>query len=123
MISNTLRLLALPKEIQDSIMSRQITEGHAKALLGIEDERVRLDVWRKIVSDELTVRQAEEIAKALRAGNAPLIGRRPSVEEGDGAAGGPARAGDRGRSAARAGGAGDGAGGGARGVDHDPVSQ
>lgn len=73
-ISNTLRLLALPKEIQDSITSRQITEGHAKALLGIEDERVRLDVWRKIVSDELTVRQAEEIAKALRAGNAPLTG-------------------------------------------------
>lgn len=73
-ISNTLRLLALPKEIQDSIGSKQITEGHAKALLGIDDERVRLDVWRKIVSDTMSVRQAEEIAKALRAGNAPLTG-------------------------------------------------
>lgn len=70
-ITNSLRLLMLPKEIQDSIVSRQVSEGHARALLGIDDDRVRLDVWRKIVSDELTVRQAEEIAKALRAGSAP----------------------------------------------------
>jgi ParB family chromosome partitioning protein len=72
-VSNTLRLLSLPREVQDTLASGQIGEGHARALLGIEDERVRMDVWRKIVSDQLTVRQAEEIAKALRAGSASAV--------------------------------------------------
>jgi ParB family chromosome partitioning protein len=72
-VSNSLRLLSLPKEIQDSIIGKQITEGHARALLGIEDERARMDAWRKIVGDELSVRQAEEIAKALRAGASPTV--------------------------------------------------
>lgn len=72
-VSNALRLLSLPKEIQDSIIGKQITEGHARALLGIEDERTRMDTWRKIVGDELSVRQAEEIAKALRAGASPSV--------------------------------------------------
>ncbi len=70
-VTNTLRLLLLPKEIIDSIVSGQITEGHARALLAIEHERERLDVWRKIISDELTVRQAEEIAKSLKAASTP----------------------------------------------------
>ena len=72
-VSNTLRLLSLPREVQDTLASGQIGEGHARALLGIEDEQVRMDVWRKMVSDHLTVRQAEEIAKALRAGTAPSV--------------------------------------------------
>jgi ParB family chromosome partitioning protein len=67
-VANTLRLLALPREIQESIRSGQISEGHARALLSIDDPQLRLDVWRKIVSDELTVRQAEEIARSLRSG-------------------------------------------------------
>jgi ParB family chromosome partitioning protein len=65
-VTNTLRLLSLPKEIQESLSAGQITEGHARALLGVEDARVRLDLWRKILSDELTVRQAEQIARSLR---------------------------------------------------------
>ena len=67
-VANMLRLLGLSQEVQESIRTGQITEGHARALLAIEDPRLRLDVWRKIVSDELTVRQAEEIARSLRAG-------------------------------------------------------
>lgn len=74
-VANTLRLLGLAKEIQDSLRSGQITEGHARALLSIEAPHLRLDVWRKIVSDELTVRQAEEFAKAVRAG----VGAHPAV--------------------------------------------
>jgi ParB family chromosome partitioning protein len=82
-ITNTLRLLQLPKEIIDSIVSRQISEGHARALLGIENERERLDVWRKIVSDELTVRQAEEIAKSLKVISSPTGGRTKSAPRAD----------------------------------------
>ena len=66
-VANTLRLLSLEDDIRASLASGQISEGHARALLGIDDTRMRLDAWRRIVSDALTVRQAEEIARALKA--------------------------------------------------------
>ena len=66
-VANTLRLLTLEEDIRTSLASGQITEGHARALLGIESPQVRLDAWRRIVADALTVRQAEEIARALKA--------------------------------------------------------
>ena len=65
-VANTLRLLALEEDIRVSLASGQISEGHARALLGIEDSATRLDAWRRIVADSLTVRQAEEIARVLR---------------------------------------------------------
>jgi ParB family chromosome partitioning protein len=65
-VANTLRLLALEEDIRVSLASGQISEGHARALLGIEDGATRLDAWRRIVADSLTVRQAEEIARVLR---------------------------------------------------------
>jgi ParB family chromosome partitioning protein len=67
-VANTTRLLQLEDDIKASLASGQISEGHARALLAIDDRRVRLDTWRKIVADALTVRQAEEIAKALKGG-------------------------------------------------------
>jgi len=70
-VANTLRLLTLEDDIRTSLASGQITEGHARALLAIDDSRVRLDAWRRIVAGALTVREAEEIARALKAGNAP----------------------------------------------------
>jgi ParB family chromosome partitioning protein len=66
-VANTLRLLSLEDDIRASLASGQISEGHARALLGIDDSRMRLDSWRRIVADALTVRQAEEIARALKA--------------------------------------------------------
>ena len=70
-VANTLRLLSLEEDIRTSLASGQITEGHARALLGIDDARTRLDTWRRIVSDTMTVREAEEIATALRSVNKP----------------------------------------------------
>ena len=70
-VANTLRLLTLEDDIRASLASGQITEGHARALLGIDDSQIRLDAWRRIVADALTVRQAEEIARALKATAAP----------------------------------------------------
>jgi len=66
-VANTLRLLTLEEDIRSSLASGQITEGHARALLGIENSAMRLDAWRRIVADAMTVRQAEEIARALKA--------------------------------------------------------
>lgn len=79
-ITNSMRLLSLPAEIRETIVSGQIKESHARALLSIENERERMDVWRKILSDELTVRQAEEIAKSLKdvSGSRAPIRKRPN---------------------------------------------
>ena len=66
-VANTLRLLSLEDDIRASLASGQISEGHARALLAIDDRQTRLDAWRRIVADALTVRQAEEIARALKA--------------------------------------------------------
>jgi ParB family chromosome partitioning protein len=66
-VANTMRLLSLEEDIRASLASGQISEGHARALLGIEDRATRLDAWRAIVADAMTVRQAEQIAKALKA--------------------------------------------------------
>lgn len=70
-VANTMRLLSLEDDIRTSLASGQITEGHARALLGIDDSATRLDAWRTIVADAMTVRQAEEIARALRATPSP----------------------------------------------------
>jgi len=70
-VANTLRLLSLENDIRASLASGQISEGHARALLGIEDSGTRLDAWRRIVSDTMTVREAEEIATALRSVHRP----------------------------------------------------
>jgi ParB family chromosome partitioning protein len=66
-VANTLRLLALEDDIRASLQSGQISEGHARALLSIDNAQVRLDAWRRIVGGGLTVREAEEIARALKA--------------------------------------------------------
>lgn len=65
-VANTMRLLTLEEDIRASLASSQISEGHARALLAIEDSSLRLDAWRRIVADSLTVRQSEEIARALK---------------------------------------------------------
>ena len=70
-VANTLRLLSLEDDIRASLASGQISEGHARALLGIEDSGTRLDAWRRIVSDTLTVRETEDIASAQRSVHKP----------------------------------------------------
>jgi ParB family chromosome partitioning protein len=70
-VANMLRLLSLEDDIRASLASGQITEGHARALLGIDDSRTRLDTWRRIVAGAMTVREAEEIARALKSINKP----------------------------------------------------
>jgi len=62
-IANSLRLLSLPDEIQASLARGEITAGHARALLGIEDRAEQRRTWRRIVEGGLTVRDAEAMAK------------------------------------------------------------
>lgn len=67
-ISNTLRLLELPEEIQKALQFGQITEGHGRALLSIEDPNLRHAVFQKVVAGKLSVRETEMLAREMEVG-------------------------------------------------------
>jgi ParB family chromosome partitioning protein len=71
-VANSIRLLTLAEEIQASLARGEISAGHARALLGVEDAEERRAAWRRIVEGRLTVRDAESLAK----GGGRLRGRR-----------------------------------------------
>jgi ParB family chromosome partitioning protein len=62
-VTNTLRLLNLPEEIKVSIRKGEISEGHARAILSMDNEVDQLLLWRKITGENLSVRKAEELTK------------------------------------------------------------
>jgi ParB family chromosome partitioning protein len=64
-ISNTLRLLSLPETLKRAVLEGRITEGHARALLGLPDQRSQLAVLERVERDNLTVRQTEELVRRL----------------------------------------------------------
>lgn len=70
-ITNSLRLLSLPSSIHDEIISGSISMGHAKALVGIADQAWLLHVARRIVEEQLSVREVEKLAKEVRKAPAP----------------------------------------------------
>ena len=58
-VTNYLRLLKLPAEIQFAIRAKKITMGHAKSLLGIENPKTQLKLANQIIEQDLSVRQTE----------------------------------------------------------------
>lgn len=64
-ISNTLRLLKLPKEIMESLRKKEISAGHARALLGIKNPKKIKEVWQRILEREESVRSTEELISFL----------------------------------------------------------
>ena len=71
-ITNTLRLLKLPKKIIKSLMMNDITAGHARAILQLKIPNLMFKLWKKILSDSLSVRQAEALVKEF-VFQAPII--------------------------------------------------
>lgn len=61
-IANTLRLMDLPQEVQDMMEEGQITAGHARAILAVPIEEGRIKLAQKVVAENLTVRQTENLA-------------------------------------------------------------
>lgn len=73
-ISNTLRLLNLPPEVQLRVAAGTISAGHARALLGLEDPAEQVQLAKRIVAELLSVRAVEEIVamgSSRAARNAP----------------------------------------------------
>jgi ParB family chromosome partitioning protein len=66
-ISNTIRLLGLPKKIQDQVSKGAISAGHARALLGLPTENEQYRVCNIIISKGLSVRETEKLVERRRA--------------------------------------------------------
>ncbi len=65
-IANSIRLLSLDEPIQSKLITGEITSGHARALLSIEDKETRLILLDSILEKGLNVRQTETLAKQLQ---------------------------------------------------------
>jgi ParB family chromosome partitioning protein len=65
-ITNYLRLLKLPAEVQLAIRNRDISMGHARALVNIEDHTELMKLFRKTISENLSVRKVEDLAQLLK---------------------------------------------------------
>ncbi|HEU0166288.1 MAG TPA: ParB/RepB/Spo0J family partition protein [Chloroflexota bacterium] len=79
-VTNALRLLALPAEARAAVVEGRVSEGHARVLLSLPDERSQLRLLALIVEHQLSVRQAEEAARRLLE-PAQRIKRRPEELE------------------------------------------
>lgn len=65
-VNNALRLLKLPTEIQEAIRDKQLTAGHARAIINIENIDQQLFVFNKIIKDGLSVRAVEDLVRKLK---------------------------------------------------------
>lgn len=65
-IANSLRLLSLEDEIQKMLILGTLTSGHARAILSLDDKELRIALSKRIIEDNLNVRQAEALAKQLQ---------------------------------------------------------
>lgn len=61
-ITNTIRLLDLPREVQDLVEEGSLSAGHARAILAVPSEEGRIKLARKVVEERLSVRQTETLA-------------------------------------------------------------
>ena len=60
-VSNLIRLLELPDEVLDAVRDNEITQGHARALLGLPDAESQRAACRRIIAENLSVRQTEAL--------------------------------------------------------------
>lgn len=65
-ISNTIRLLILPDALKDALMSGATTEGHARALVALEDHHLIIDAYKEVLKRNLSVRGTEELVRRFR---------------------------------------------------------
>ncbi|MFO0555555.1 MAG: ParB/RepB/Spo0J family partition protein [Polyangiaceae bacterium] len=77
-VTNALRLLRLPSRVRSLVISRELSEGHARALLGAPDEGSLADLAEKTVRGKLPVRKVEQLVRDVRKKNAPA---KPDAEE------------------------------------------
>lgn len=69
-ITNILRLLKLPAHIQKSVQKEEISMGHARALLAVDDAGIQQEIWKKTLKNSYSVRKLEKMIKDWQEGRA-----------------------------------------------------
>ena len=72
-VTNYLRLLKLPPDIQIGIRDKKISMGHARALINIDNIDQQLSLYRQIVKDDLSVRKVEALVRAISSGGSDIV--------------------------------------------------
>lgn len=78
-ITNTLRLLKLPEDVQRALAAGEISEGHARALLGLPTEKAQSAVLQAIIKHELNVRKTEDLVRKYL-GQRPPSAAKPALK-------------------------------------------
>ncbi len=65
-ITNLLRILSLPQEVQDDLMSEKLSMGHGRAILALEDKSLILQARDIVLAKKLSVRQTEQLVKRMK---------------------------------------------------------
>lgn len=82
-VTNYLRLLRLPEDIQRLVEEEKLSMGHARALLGVDDADIQRRVARNIIDQSLSVRETERAIKRIIAGASPATATLPSPKRDD----------------------------------------
>ena len=70
-LTNTLRLMSLPEKVRELVSDDFLTQGHARALLGINDKSKICDAADAVISKRLSVRETEKLVKSINAQSVP----------------------------------------------------
>ncbi len=68
-VTNYLRLLKLPPDIQIALRDNKLSMGHARAIINVENPEVQLLIFKRTIREDLSVRQVEELARSMTRGN------------------------------------------------------
>jgi len=79
-VTNFLRLLKLPPEIQLGIRERKISMGHARALVSISDPKKQVEVYNEVIDNDLSVRKTESLSREANEGKALSVTTQPKIK-------------------------------------------
>lgn len=65
-VSNSLRLLTLPDALKDGLLTGLVTEGHARALAAIPDQKLMIEAYKTLLKEAGSVRRAEDLARRMK---------------------------------------------------------
>lgn len=81
-VNNYLRLLKLPPDIQAAIRDKKLSMGHARALINIENIDTQLDIFKRAITQDLSVRKVEELVRQAMSGKAAKEDKKEPVDGG-----------------------------------------
>ena len=87
-VSNLMRLLDLPAEVQDAVRTKKLSQGHARALLGLAQAELQVAACQRVIAEGLSVRQTEALVNSGEPTPAKTRVRKDSADPGSTPGGG-----------------------------------